>query len=46
LTRAATGVLMNSPGDDPEGEFRFESFLQGLQQLGWGDGRNVRIDIR
>ena len=40
------GVLMNSPADDPEGKFRFESFLQGLQQLGWGDGRNVRIDIR
>ena len=40
------GVLMNSPADDPEGKFRFESFLQELQQLGWGDGRNVRIDIR
>jgi putative ABC transport system substrate-binding protein len=23
-----------------------EAFLQGLQQLGWSDGRNVRVDIR
>ena len=40
------GVLMNSPKDDSEGQARFEAFLQGLQQLGWTDGRNVRIDIR
>ena len=25
---------------------RFAAFLQGLQQLGWTDGRNVQIDIR
>ena len=24
---------------------RFAAFLQGLQQLGWTDGRNVRIDV-
>src|SRR4051812_30151606 len=40
------GVLMNSPADDPEGKARLAGFLQGLQQLGWTDGRNVRIDIR
>src|SRR6202047_3090598 len=40
------GVLMNSPKDDSEGQARFEAFLQGLQQLGWTDDRNVRIDIR
>ena len=32
--------------DDPEGQARFAAFLQGLQQLGWTDGRNVRIDYR
>ena len=32
--------------DDPEGQARIAAFLQGLQQLGWTDGRNVRIDYR
>ena len=32
--------------DSSEGKARFGAFLQGLQQLGWTDGRNVRIDIR
>ena len=32
--------------DDPEGQARVAAFLQGLQQLGWTVGRNVRIDIR
>jgi len=40
------GVLMHLAADDPEGQARFTSFLQGLQQLGWTDGRNVRIDAR
>jgi putative ABC transport system substrate-binding protein len=40
------GLLMNSPADDSEGKARFAAFVQGLQQLGWTDGRNVRIDIR
>ena len=31
---------------DPEGQARKEVFLQALQQLGWTDGRNVRIDVR
>ena len=30
--------------DDPEAQARVAAFLQGLQQLGWTDGRNVRID--
>jgi putative ABC transport system substrate-binding protein len=33
-------------GDDAEGQARFAAFLQGLRQLGWTDGRNVRIDYR
>ena len=32
--------------DDPESQARIAAFLQGLQQLGWTDGRNVRIDNR
>ena len=40
------GVLMNLAADDPEGQARLAAFHQGLQQLGWTDGRNVRIDIR
>jgi putative tryptophan/tyrosine transport system substrate-binding protein len=40
------GVLMSVAADDPEGQARMAAFLQGLQQLGWTDGRNVRIDTR
>ena len=40
------GVLMNLAADDPEGQARIVAFVQGLQELGWTDGRNVRIDIR
>jgi putative ABC transport system substrate-binding protein len=40
------GVLMNFAADDAEGQSRFAAFLQGLQEFGWADGRNVRIDLR
>jgi putative ABC transport system substrate-binding protein len=40
------GVLLNSAADDPAAQSRLTAFLQGLQQLGWTHGRNVRIDIR
>ena len=41
------GVLTaGSAADDPDGQARSAVFLQGLQQLGWIDGRNVRIDYR
>jgi putative ABC transport system substrate-binding protein len=40
------GVLMPLAADDTEGQARLAAFLQGLQQLGWTDGRNVRIDTR
>ena len=40
------GVLMNRAADDPTGQARLKVFQQALQQLGWNDGRNVRIDIR
>ena len=40
------GVHMNSAEGSSEGKARFAAFLQGLQQLGLTEGRNVRIDIR
>jgi putative ABC transport system substrate-binding protein len=40
------GVLMNVAAADPEGQAQVAAFLQALQQLGWSEGRNVRIDIR
>jgi hypothetical protein len=39
------GVLMNI-SDDPEGKARLAAFRQSLEQLGWIDGRNVRIDTK
>jgi putative tryptophan/tyrosine transport system substrate-binding protein len=38
------GVLMNVAAADPEGQAQVAAFLQALQQLGWSEGRNVRID--
>jgi ABC-type uncharacterized transport system substrate-binding protein len=46
---AEVGGLMtytNLTENDPEGQARIAAFLQGLQQMGWTDGRNVRIDTR
>lgn len=40
------GVLMTSLADSPEGQARMAAFLQGLQQLGWTDGRSIQIDVR
>jgi putative ABC transport system substrate-binding protein len=32
--------------DDPEAQARVTAFVQGLQERGWTDGRNVHIDHR
>jgi hypothetical protein len=40
------GLLMSLAADDKQAQARLAAFLQGLQELGWTDGRNVRIDIR
>ena len=41
------GVLVSAlPADDPEWQARGTAFVQGLQQLGWTDGRNTRLDFR
>jgi putative ABC transport system substrate-binding protein len=40
------GVLMPFTADDAEGQARLLAFAQGLQQLGWAVGGNLRIDTR
>ena len=40
------GVLMTGAETDPEERTRLTAFLDGLRQLGWSDGHNLRIDIR
>jgi putative ABC transport system substrate-binding protein len=40
------GVLMPFTAGDLSGRSRLATFVQTLQQLGWTDGRNVRIDPR
>jgi ABC-type uncharacterized transport system substrate-binding protein len=40
------GVLMAGPADELEGQLRLKGFLRGLQELGWTDGHNLRIDYR
>jgi putative tryptophan/tyrosine transport system substrate-binding protein len=39
-------VLMNRASDDADGQARLAAFRQALQELGWSDGRNMRIDSR
>ena len=40
------GVLMNTAADDPESQANVAAFKEVLQQSGWGEGRNLRIDFR
>jgi putative ABC transport system substrate-binding protein len=40
------GVLMGLNETDPEGKLRYSAFAQALADLGWTDGRNVRMDVR
>ena len=40
------GVLIAGDENDPEGKRRFSAFTQGFADLGWADGRNVRMDLR
>jgi putative ABC transport system substrate-binding protein len=40
------GVLMSLAADDQEGQARFDTFVKALRELGWVDGRNVKIDVR
>jgi hypothetical protein len=45
-TMRRVGVLMSLAAGDKQAQARLAVFLQRLQELGWTDGRNVRIDIR
>src|SRR5262249_30109884 len=44
MRRAA--VLMSIAEVDPQGKARVGALQQALQELGWIDGRNIRIDYR
>jgi putative ABC transport system substrate-binding protein len=40
------GVLSGFAEDDPEVQARIAAFLQGMQERGWNEGRNLQIDYR
>jgi putative ABC transport system substrate-binding protein len=40
------GMLLSYDENDPEAKHRISEFAQALADLGWTDGRNVRIDLR
>jgi putative ABC transport system substrate-binding protein len=40
------GMLSPVAADDPASSARLAAFVQGLQELGWSVGRNIRIDYR
>ena len=40
------GVLIGLTADDPELLTRIGALLQALEQMGWTDGRNIRIEYR
>jgi len=40
------GVLMSFAANDPEAQSRVAAFEKGLRDLGWVEGRNLRIDYR
>ena len=40
------GVLVGLAENDPEMKQRLAGFREGLEKLGWSEGRNVKIDYR
>ena len=40
------GVLTAYDDNDPDGQTYVSAFTQALADLGWTDGRNVRMDVR
>jgi putative ABC transport system substrate-binding protein len=40
------GILMNIAADDSVAQNYVGAFMQGLAQLGWSVGRNLRVDLR
>jgi ABC-type uncharacterized transport system substrate-binding protein len=45
-SRAIAGVLMAYAESDSEGQAWVAAFREGLQKLGWAEGRNIRLDTR
>jgi putative ABC transport system substrate-binding protein len=43
---AHIGILVNSLANESQSQARLAAFSQGLLQLGWTEGRNIRMDIR
>ena len=41
LIGALTGIA-----DEPSFQTRYNAFIQGLKELGWTDGRNIRVEYR
>jgi putative tryptophan/tyrosine transport system substrate-binding protein len=39
------GVLMSGDENDPEQKLRLSAFTRALVDLGWAEGRNVRMDV-
>jgi putative ABC transport system substrate-binding protein len=40
------GIITGASGEEPETKARIAAFLQELKNLGWSEGRNVRIEMR
>jgi ABC-type uncharacterized transport system substrate-binding protein len=40
------GILMSLAAGDPQAQARVAAFRNGLETLGWAEGRNLRIEIR
>jgi putative ABC transport system substrate-binding protein len=40
------GVLMINPESDSEGQAWVRAFREGLEKLGWAEGRNIRVEVR
>ena len=40
------GVLLSLEESDPEGKAQLSGFTQGLAELGWIEGRNLRMEVR
>jgi putative ABC transport system substrate-binding protein len=43
---ARVGVFVNGLEADPQMQMRLAAFRQGLESLGWSEGRNVHLDVR
>ena len=40
------GVLTSAGLNDADAQARYAAFVEGLEQLGWTEGRNIRIEAR